>query len=669
MHPYSVQVCTRRIMETTYSTIRRTARIVALMIVAWALSGCAELIPPLGTPAEDTEESKLDQAGRYLRSGEPEQAASLLAQAAKTKPSPQRETLLLQAAETVLQPETRNLARKYLSAIDEAVLPRNLFVRKRIASAELELLNQRVEHALDILPANILDYSPEYKPKALAVRARALRAAGHREEMVKTLVMLSPWLTDDRQKQENSHSVWEILMGSDPGEITAWANRNHDCDMDAWLSLAYIQKQSHTDTFTLENEIQQWRTQFPRHTIPAGIIDSITQNWATAQVAPDRIALLLPMTGRYSAIANAVYAGVITAREFEEAPGLPPELVLYDTGDDADIAFRQYQLAVREGADFVIGPLQKEAVRAIAEQRQLEVPTLSLNYTSDALAGSPQLVQFGLLPENEAQQVAERAFHNNLQKALVLAPEGEWGTRLLDAFMVRFIELGGTVLQYERYIAKNSDYSGPIKKLLHLDQSEQRHRNIEQTIGQEAEFEPRRRQDADFVFLAALPRQARLLRPQLSYHYASDLPVYATSHVFSGNENISADQDINDVLYCDIPWLLSDSPEVELLQDSSDLQMASSESRLPRFAALGVDAYRVIPHLQRLAAHKYNQFEGMTGKLSIGEQNRIFRKLTWAQFRNGRPEVQERPTLDFPRSFSTIAAGTENPKARQQACQ
>ena len=639
------------------------------MILACALSGCAGLIPPAGTSAEVTEESALDRAERYLRSGQHEQAARLLAEVAQTRPSPQRETLLLQAAEAVMRLDTRNLARTYLGAIDEAGLPRNLFVRKRIAGAELELLHQRVERALDTLPANILDYSPEYKPRALAVRARALRAAGLREEMVKTLVMLNPWLTDDGQKQKNSLSVWETLMGSDPGEITVWANKNHDCDLDAWLSLAYIQKQSHADIFTLESEIQQWRTQFPRHTIPAGIIDSITQNWATTQVAPDRIALLLPMTGRYSAIANAVYAGVVTARDFEETPGLPPELVLYDTRDDADIAFRQYQLAVREGADFVIGPLQKEAVHAIAEQKKLEVPTLSLNYTNDALAGSPQLVQFGLLPENEAQQVAERAYHNNLRRALVLVPEGEWGTRLLEAFTMRFAELGGAVLQYEKYIAKNSDYSGPIKKLLHLDQSEQRHRNLVKTIGQDAEFEPRRRQDADFVFLAALPRQARLLRPQLSYHYASDLPVYATSHIFSGNVNISADQDINDIRYCDIPWLLSGSPEVELLRDSSDLQLSSSESRLPRFAALGVDAYRVIPHLQRLSAHKYNQFEGMTGKLSIRGQNRIFRKLTWAQFQNGRPEVQERPTLDFPRKFSATAALAGDLKARRQACQ
>ncbi|MBT8113230.1 MAG: penicillin-binding protein activator, partial [Gammaproteobacteria bacterium] len=138
---------------------------------------------------------------------------------------------------------------------------------------------------------------------------------------------------------------------------------------------------------------------------------------------------------------------------------------------------------------------------------------------------------------------------------------------------------------------------------------------------------------------AASPQQARLIRPQLSYHFASDLPVYATSHVFSGNENISADQDINGITYCDVPWLLSTDPSMELLRDSLDLQSFSSSSRLPRFAALGIDAYQVIPHLQRLAANDFDRYQGTTGKLSIDAQNRIYRQLIWAKFEKGRPET------------------------------
>ena len=236
-------------------------------------------------------------------------------------------------------------------------------------------------------------------------------------------------------------------------------------------------------------------------------------------------------------------------------------------------------------------------------------------------------------------KLPERASFENKGAALVLVPEGEWGTRLLSSFTNRFHELGGSVIQSERYFPQNSDYSVAIKSLLQLNQSEQRRRTVQSIVKAEVEFEPRRRQDADFIFIAASPQQARLIRPQLSYHFASDLPVYATSHVFSGNENISADQDINGITYCDVPWLLSTDPSMELLRDSLDLQSSSSSSRLPRFAALGIDAYQVIPHLQRLAANDFDRYQGTTGKLSIDAQNRIYRQLIWAKFEKGRPQT------------------------------
>lgn len=648
--------------------MQRTAPIVALLISVCALSACTQL-PDLGPPLPKPDIPQLSTAEAHLKSGDYQQAASIFWAIAESEPSPQREATQIRAAETVLRPETKTLARKYLDAIDESELGQNLLVRKRLAHAELELLNGQPQLALIAIPAELIDLSPRYKSRVLDVRAQALHTAGHTYEFMETLSILNPLLTDPGQKEKNNQLIWKSLVDSELKEISAWARGNSNCDLAAWLGLAHIYKQVHANLFVLENEMQKWHTQFPDHAVPARIVDLVARELAAVQIAPDRIALLLPMTGRFSKNAEAIYSGITTAREFEEAMGPPPELILYDTGDNADTAVSQYQRAVQEGVDFIIGPLQKEAVRRIAKQELLPVPTLSLNYTNDATAVSPQLFQFGLLPENEARQVAERASHDNLRTALVLVPESDWGTRLLETFKTRFSELDGIVLQSERYIEKNSDYSGPIKSLLQLDQSEERRHDIQKTIRQKVKFEPRRRQDADFIFMAALPQQARLLRPQLSYHYASDLPVYATSHIFSGNENISADQDIDGITYCDIPWLLSSSPEVELLRDSLDLLLSSSESRLPRFTALGIDAYRIIPHLQKLAAHRYDYYEGMTGKLSIDSQNRIFRELSWAQFHNGRPLALHPLAKDFPRNVPITMAHAESLFTINKACQ
>ena len=617
---------------------KQTALIILISILTGLLlSSCADFPLNAEKVFKTSGSAQTRKAEKLLAAGEYQQAAAIFWAEAETKASPQKEALQIRAAEAVLQPETKLQAQQYLSAIDEITLNQDLYVRKRVANAELALLNGQPQIALDAAPEKLINLSEKYNPHLLAVRAKALNSAGKTRQSIETRIVLNNYLTKPNQLKKNNELIWQTLLNTNNTELNSWSDINDNPELAAWISLAAIQKSQHESQASIDNAVQQWRQRFTKHRIPNHIIDSINQDYATFHIAPNKIALLLPLTGRYNKVAEAIYSGITTAREFGEAFNPPPELIVYDTGDDADSAVSYYRRAINEGADFIIGPFQKEAVRSLASQGTLPVPTLSLNYADGYLTGAQNLYQFGLLPEDEAKQVAERASFENKGAALVLVPESEWGTRLLTAFTNRLHELGGSVIQSERYYPQNADYSVAIKSLLQLNQSEQRKRTVQSIIKAEVEFEPRRRQDADFVFIAASPQQARLLRPQLSYHYASDLPVYATSHIFTGNENISADQDINGITYCDVPWILSDDPSMALLKDSLDLQSSSSASRLPRLAALGIDAYQVIPHLQRLAANEFDRFEGTTGKLSVDPQNRIYRELIWAKFEKGQP--------------------------------
>ena len=616
----------------------RITRLLVIFLVTCMLGSCADFPLDTGKVFSSGSSSQTRRAERLVDAGKYQEAASIFWAEAETRPSPQKEALQIRAAEAVLQPETKLQAQQYLSAIDESVLSKDLLVRKRVATAELALLNGQAQGALDAAPEKLINVSEKYNPHLLAVRAKALKSAGIMKQSIETRIALNQLLRKPAQRKKNNELIWQTLLNTNNQELNSWSASNNNPELAAWLSLVAIQRQPHENQASIDNAIQQWRVKYTKHRIPNHIIDSINKDYATFHIAPNKIALLLPLTGRYSKVAEAVYAGITTAREFGEAFNPPPELVIYDTGDDPTSAVSYYQRAVTEGADFIIGPFQKDAVRTLASQGSLPVPTLSLNYSDNELTGAQNLYQFGLLPEDEAKQVAERASFENKGAALVLVPEGEWGTRLLAAFTNRFLELGGSVVQSERYFPQNSDYSVAIKTLLQLNQSEQRRRTVQSIVKADIEFEPRRRQDADFIFIVASPQQARLIRPQLSFHFASDLPVYATSHVFSGNENISADQDINGITYCDVPWLLSTDPSMELLRDSLDLQSSNSSSRLPRFAALGIDAYQVIPHLQRLAANDFDRYQGTTGKLSVDPQNRIYRELIWAKFEKGRPE-------------------------------
>jgi outer membrane PBP1 activator LpoA protein len=62
-----------------------------------------------------------------------------------------------------------------------------------------------------------------------------------------------------------------------------------------------------------------------------------------------------------------------------------------------------------------------------------------------------------------------------------------------------------------------------------------------------------------------------------------------------------------------------------------------AQTGLDRLFALGVDAYAVIPHLNRLSSENAVRFGGVTSGLSLGRGGRLHRQLLWAQFRKGVP--------------------------------
>jgi hypothetical protein len=276
----------------------------------------------------------------------------------------------------------------------------------------------------------------------------------------------------------------------------------------------------------------------------------------------------------------------------------------------------------------------------LSSQEHLPVPTLALNYSNISENLPKELYQFGLSPEDEARQVAEKAWLDGHNQAIVLVPQGLWGDRIYTAFQQQWGMFGGEVIEKQTFAANDSDFSQPLQKLLNIDESRNRISLVRRILGTRIETEPRRRKDIDFIFVAALPPQARQIRPQLKFFYAADLPLYATSHVFSGVAQPGKDRDMDDIVFCDMPWVLDDASQqgAQLWQDIAPTWPERAES-LRRLYALGVDSFNIIPHLRRLSAYHFQQFEGQTGTLNLDDSNRIMRQLLWARFENGAPKL------------------------------
>ena len=339
--------------------------------------------------------------------------------------------------------------------------------------------------------------------------------------------------------------------------------------------------------------------------------------------------------------AEAVRDGFISAW-YNSGADRPPVRIYEANSLNIEQAYAQ---AVAEGADFIVGPLEKQALTKLSARAGLSVPTLALNQVQpapDMAAGAgvlPALMQFSLSPEDEARQVAERASADGYGRALVIMPDDEWGRRLHRAFREGWSASGGVILDTTVYEPRTNDFGAPVKQMLNVDGSEFRTRRLRQTLSRSLNNRARRRQDADMIFMAAFPIAGRQIIPQLRFHGAGRLPVYATSHIFTGSVNPAADADMNGVVFSDLPWVLAPGEKISPIKILIDQNFKAASTAYQRLHAFGADAFNLIPHLARLAYEDEAEFRGATGALTMSADGTIKRKLPWGKIINGKPEL------------------------------
>lgn len=449
------------------------------------------------------------------------------------------------------------------------------------------------------------------------------------------------YLDRDADIAANSTGIWRNLNRADK-ETLRELYRSDPRALAGWLELAIINRTMLAQPESLARALASWQDTYPMHPANPAIVAQVSAAGRLYHRRPERVALLLPMRGAFQEAATAVRDGFISAW-YNSAEYRPPLRIYEANSLNIEQAYSQ---AVTDGAEFIVGPLEKQALRKLSNRAALSVPTLALNNVPpapDMAAGGdtilPPLMQFSLSPEDEARQVAERADADGYGRALVMIPGDEWGRRLQSAFRDSWQAAGGLVLETMDYDPRTNDFGTPVKRLLNVDGSESRTRQLRQTLGMRLENRPRRRRDADMIFMAAFPIAARQLIPQLRFHDAGEIPVYATSHSFTGSVNQQADADMNGVRFPDLPWILAPGDEISAIKDLVNDSFRADSSVYQRLYAFGADAFNVIPHLARLAFDEKTEFHGATGALSMSGDGRISRKLPWGKIINGKPEL------------------------------
>ena len=133
------------------------------------------------------------------------------------------------------------------------------------------------------------------------------------------------------------------------------------------------------------------------------------------------------------------------------------------------------------------------------------------------------------------------------------------------------------------------------------------------------------------IFSVGTSKDMRVIKPQFNFNYAEDIPFYSTSHIYSGVKDKEKNQDLNNIKFCDIPWLYNSKN----LKTKTILRRSSDKKDLLRFVAIGMDAAKIIYNIRNLENNKKKFLLGDTGYLKLDEFNRIRRHLTIVKFKNG----------------------------------
>lgn len=589
------------------------------------LSGCAT------EPAQrHIYTNEAAQADSFMQSGQHKQAADLYQKLAKLKPAHSNQFNIL-AAEAFIKSGDSHAALSHINAINPASLSAKQRNKLNLLYAQISLSNGEAEQALDKLG---ITQPYQLKPTDQIIFYQSLAFAhsltGNLLQSVEARIKLDPLLDNTQQRHENNSVIINTLNLLPSQTLTLDQPAAPDI-LGGWMALTRILKSRKfkQDSPEFQTRLNEWKQLFPQHPANADYIQSHLSGSKHHFKRPNAIAVLLPESGRFAQAGQAIKEGFLAAYN-QPNSGYQPPLRFYDSssGNSANL----YRQAISEGADLVIGPLRKENIQNLALNTKLTIPVLALNHVENLAQNN--LFQFGLSPIDEIIQITNKASQDGHNKALLLTSKGNKGESIANYLMDYWHIENGTLLESQSYNKKGNDFSQPIKRLLNLDESRYRYKKLKRVLAKNIHYTERRRQDVDAIFLFAKPKKARSIYPQLRFYRATRTPVYATAHTYSGIPNPSLDIDLNNITFCDIPWLFPDSYQNEPSQMSLRNIWRQLPNKYLRLLALGIDSFNIIAHLDQLNVSPYS---GATGTLSLNQENRITRELVCAKFIDGKP--------------------------------
>ena len=455
--------------------------------------------------------------------------------------------------------------------------------------------------------------------------------------------------------------LWQHLKGLSTQSLRKLQADTTDLALLHWIHLVEVHQQHRFDRYGQSLALANWQKRYPDHPASRYVLPTLVANAPFRIEYPSQIALLLPLNSRYQGEAEAFRSGALFMHESDNHPD-QPTIKLYDTGLVHQEIRAIYEKAIAEGADFIIGPLGRQAIDQLVSDKRFPVPTLLIGSPTNPALASPNVYQLGMAPEQDGVQLARRAYATGHRRALIIFAASDWGRRVSTAASNDWARLGGKIVAQTAVPVTSDHFTHAIRRLFHLDHSAARAAALKKVLTHRLPFKaiPRRRQDVDVIFLFCSRSQAQVINPQIDFLYGHDLPVFSTSHLYHGTQDRLIDLDLDGIILGDMPWILGSNGPRAFRAGGTNNPNTYRGTPLDRLFALGMDAYALSSRITALRTIPEARYAGFSGQLSSDGNGVVRRKLMWAQFQNAELIAMPQPNASQNEGDSYLNRGDDS---------
>ncbi len=313
----------------------------------------------------------------------------------------------------------------------------------------------------------------------------------------------------------------------------------------------------------------------------------------------DTIAVFLPLTGPYAKIiGNPVKIGILSSYRDR---GISVNLKFYDTAASSIPVL--YNQALNDKAKVIIGPIIKEQVNELLAQRPA-VPVIALNQ-GNSQPNVSNVYYLTLAPENDMFNASLEMQRDRIQSPVIIAPRNERGDRMANSL--------------------NSYWSAANNKGISLCYYEDMN-TIENTV--KGCLNSYRAYDG--VYIYGTPLETSKIKDSARAYIGDSATYYAGAKSNDGLTQSAIATSLNGIKLGDQPWMLKDSGAKQRIQEI--LPKANGDTL--RSFAIGYDSLNLALHLHDLTANHQQSIRGLSGDISISENGKLKRIITWIKVGN-----------------------------------